>query len=570
MTTPAQPPVQAPAPPDSMLPGAGTVSLVLAAAETAIAAYMLAAYTKWLAEVALKVLGGFLRFGIAPDPAAIWSTVPSWNRYVEGLLQHLSQIARGGWIEACRQLGVEIAWNPDDPVLADQLQRTRNLMVRTPDEVYRQILDVLGRTVAAGGTVEDQVREVQHVLDVTGTENWPARARTVAVTECLPGEAVINGAEVTAAYRRWYEGDWVTVTTKQGHHISGTPNHPVLTTRGWVGLGELLEQDRLLRDHPEVDDTLVPLNPDVQTEPATIAEIFDSVKAVGIVGRIAGGKPDFHGDGCQGDVDVLAADGFLSYGNFSQICEHRIQLSLEAATLTHALLAAQGAPFSYLGTLEKFAGLAGGYPPASEDSGNGVPTAAQLLCEIIHAATRDVLGDDVVGGNSVCDRGSIATTANVGTFHALLTQGVIDGVNTGSEPAGDDGNRNSLPVFLDDVISVRTSYFAGHVYNLSTVHGYFVSDGFFVGNTHRAWNFGALAASMRAQVQLQASLRKTWVARDDSATRPGHALADGQTVPVNQPFIVNMEPLMAPGDPSGSPSNVINCRCKPLFTRRQG
>lgn len=84
---------------------------------------------------------------------------------------------------------------------------------------------------------------------------------------------------------------------------------------------------------------------------------------------------------------------------------------------------------------------------------------------------------------------------------------------------------------------------------------------------HRAWNFGALAASMRAQMQLQRQLTKTWVAKDDSATRPGHKLADGQTVPINQPFIVNMEPLMMPGDPSGSPSNVINCRCKPLFRR---
>lgn len=248
---------------------AGTVAGVLAAAEVAVAAFMLAAYTKWLAEVALKVLGGSMRFGIGPDPGAIWSTVPLWERQVDELLNKLALIARAGWIEAGRQLGLDLRYDPDDPILMDQLMKTRNLLVRTPDEVYRQLIKALGESVAAGEATKDQVQRVRHVLDATGTENWPARARTVAVTE-----------------------------------------------------------------------------------------------------------------------------------------------------------------------------------------------------------------------------------------------------------------------------------------------------------VHRAWNFGALAASMRAQMQLQTQLWKRWIAKDDSAVRPGHARADGQTVPVNQPFIVNMEALMMPGDPSGSPSNVINCRCKPLFSRR--
>jgi hypothetical protein len=242
---------------------------ILIAAETAIAAYMLASYGKWLAQVVFKVLGGFIRFGVPPNPAEIWSMVPMWDKIVDGLMDRLVGLARAGWINASGQLGLDLPFNPDDPILVDQLQRTRNLMVRTPDEVYRLVVRALGDVAAVNGTREQQAQAVRHVLDVTGTENWPARSRIIATTE-----------------------------------------------------------------------------------------------------------------------------------------------------------------------------------------------------------------------------------------------------------------------------------------------------------VHRTWNFGALAASMRAQMQLQTQLNKRWNARDDSATRPGHALADGQTVPVNQPFIVNMEPLMAPGDPLGSPSNVINCRCKPLFTRR--
>jgi hypothetical protein len=65
----------------------------------------------------------------------------------------------------------------------DQLQRTRNLMVRTPDEVYRMVVDELGKGHALGESNAQLAQRVRGVLDVTGTENWPARAQTVAVTE---------------------------------------------------------------------------------------------------------------------------------------------------------------------------------------------------------------------------------------------------------------------------------------------------------------------------------------------------------------------------------------------------
>lgn len=54
---------------------------------------------------------------------------------------------------------------------------------------------------------------------------------------------------------------------------------------------------------------------------------------------------------------------------------------------------------------------------------------------------------------------------------------------------------------------------------------------------------------------------KRWVSRHDSKVRPGHAAADGQVVPVDAVFDVDGEYLRFPGDPQGSPGNVINCRC---------
>jgi len=56
-------------------------------------------------------------------------------------------------------------------------------------------------------------------------------------------------------------------------------------------------------------------------------------------------------------------------------------------------------------------------------------------------------------------------------------------------------------------------------------------------------------------------LQKEWSTSLDGRERDSHARADGQTVPFNQPFIVQGEELKEPGDRNGSASNIVNCRC---------
>lgn len=77
---------------------------------------------------------------------------------------------------------------------------------------------------------------------------------------------------------------------------------------------------------------------------------------------------------------------------------------------------------------------------------------------------------------------------------------------------------------------------------------------------HRCMNEGKMAAMGKAETA-GVIMRKKWVSAVDSRTRRSHARADGQVVGMKEPFRVDGENLQYPGDPSGSPENVINCRC---------
>lgn len=60
--------------------------------------------------------------------------------------------------------------------------------------------------------------------------------------------------------------------------------------------------------------------------------------------------------------------------------------------------------------------------------------------------------------------------------------------------------------------------------------------------------------------------RKTWLATLDDRTREDHLLADGQTVGLDERFVMDDgSTLDFPGDPTGPPEQIINCRCSMTY-----
>lgn len=76
-----------------------------------------------------------------------------------------------------------------------------------------------------------------------------------------------------------------------------------------------------------------------------------------------------------------------------------------------------------------------------------------------------------------------------------------------------------------------------------------------------ASNIGQFIGAKTAAEDAGVSMQKIWLATMDDRVRDAHFNMNGVAVEMNEPFTVNGEKMNTPGDPAGSPENVINCRC---------
>lgn len=82
--------------------------------------------------------------------------------------------------------------------------------------------------------------------------------------------------------------------------------------------------------------------------------------------------------------------------------------------------------------------------------------------------------------------------------------------------------------------------------------------------TARTQVAGAVESGRYAGLKKVGAKLKRWLTARDENVRAAHRTAE-QTyaagIPVDEPFVLGSDALMYPGDPGGSPANIINCRC---------
>lgn len=133
----------------------------------------------WLQRAKERVMAPWRMFKAQPDPTAIAATAPLWQEQVDRILAALTPALREGWAAANLPGDLDIM----DPYIQANLAMTKNLLVRIPDEVHAMVVKEILEGTDAGESTEQIAARVEDVLTYTGSENWPGRARVIAVTE---------------------------------------------------------------------------------------------------------------------------------------------------------------------------------------------------------------------------------------------------------------------------------------------------------------------------------------------------------------------------------------------------
>ena len=146
-----------------------------------------------------------------------------------------------------------------------------------------------------------------HDLAYPGDPSAPAEE----VINCFVKETrIASNTSVEAATEREYIGELVTIETRGGIKFTCTPNHPVLTDKGWIAAGALYEGCNILTSG-FAENFCSWIYPNKNNVVPCIYDIYQLFSRISFVNRIACGLVNFHGDIPDTDVKVVFSPCFL-------------------------------------------------------------------------------------------------------------------------------------------------------------------------------------------------------------------------------------------------------------------
>ena len=321
---------------------------------------------------------------------------------------------------------------------------------------------------------------------------------------CVIEGTLVSGPLATAAYRREYAGEVVRIRTALGHDLTVTPNHPVLTGRGWVPANEVEQGDhvfsRVFRDGMPLG-----VRPDEQEREPTVEQEFHALGDSFGVGALLGSPADFHGDGIlDQQVDVVLVDGGLMGDLQPTATKHAPKpLLLDAARLSgpgfsggpvdEVVVRAAHAANGVVGVPAQLGPLLGAHA--------GHPRAHGLAWALGHDADAfEPVRDGRLGDAERLGDGGLVHPAIPEVEHATGVNGLSPAVDLKtelSELIGDEGlsagemsphlpDGRTFLVETDEVVDIDRGTWSGHVYNLSTLGGWYFANGIVTHNCRHA------------------------------------------------------------------------------------
>lgn len=328
---------------------------------------------------------------------------------------------------------------------------------------------------------------------------------------CLPGTSQVEfAAGCKKLWRRRYTGELTTIVTDAGEIVEATPNHPVLTRRGWIPIRYVNPGEDVFSVSEKIGNVI---ENNVDDGYSSIAEAFDlAALYIGSYSTPLSGL-EFHRDAPNGEVDTVDIEGFLpdefDAKRAQAICESFLSdaympivsagLSVDCshATALHRLF---GAPQSVVRGFCAVASLLRSH--ASHADAVRLRLASRLHACELQTAPDDRPADAIRPGKSELAFSSFVTGDDflIRQFMGLISAASVRwwGNPASAEMLGNgvfvdagkpSGSREGM-AFLDHpcrVVDKRSRDFDGHVYNLETSTNWYSVQGLIYHNCRCTW-----------------------------------------------------------------------------------
>lgn len=267
---------------------------------------------------------------------------------------------------------------------------------------------------------------------------------------CVLGDSRMFALGVQAMHRALYSGQVLELALADGARLSVTPNHALLTSRGFMQAGALRKGDNVI--YCGAADRVISRYPNNDDVPFRIEEIFNAARmASGVTPVSVPVSPEYlHGDAARvdGDIDIVTTDGFLQ-GDVETSANERLTKLLFAWRYSDALAFSRERDLAAMLLRLRRA-------PDGVVSGGGQARALSL------AGVRHADGHRL---------------ASPALDHSLLVKPVDDGAARRAEDFSKALHRYAGTVTAQQIVDINVRAFTGHVYDLSTQSGMYIANG---------------------------------------------------------------------------------------------
>lgn len=259
---------------------------------------------------------------------------------------------------------------------------------------------------------------------------------------CIPEDEVVIADDVEKIYRRWYEGDLVVIEMSNGFKFRVTPNHPILTDKGWITANLIDKGSNIV--NVDFGEVLNQRNLYIKNSPPIISKVFNFFRVMSVNQWATGMHNQFHGDGGNGNVNIEYINSHLWNCFKSTFYKPSVQKAFSNTYFTKFGLAAYSMFYTiFMGMLLSTNCIMGCFSKL-------LSFFRGCICHPSKHSFRTISSRNLISNEEISE---------CNTRDLLLFSQHLFGY--------------SGKIFFNNVIGVSWVPYSGHVYNLQTKSGYY-------------------------------------------------------------------------------------------------